>query len=129
MESLVDSSVLVALFNEKDSLHDKALKIILTAPRPLVVHEYIFLESATVLMSRADKQIADSFIMNILTNADIKILHSSESIFLLTIKHFMENKTKQLSFIDAALLALSKEYTILSFDDALNKAIKKKALN
>ncbi len=127
MESspLIDSSVLVAFFNEQDPLHGRALTTMLSAPRPLIIHEYIFLETATVLMSRADKKTADAFIHSMLTNADIKILHTSEAIFLLTIKAFTGNKTKQLSFADAALLALSKRYSILTFDDALNRAIKK----
>ena len=127
METIVDSSILVAFFNEKDPSHDRALKVMLAAPRPLIIHEYVFLETATVLMLRADKETADAFILNALTNADVRMLHGSEPLFLLAIKNFMGNKTKQLSFADSALLALSSQYKVLTFDDALNRAIKKKA--
>jgi predicted nucleic acid-binding protein len=126
-ETLMDSNVLVAFFNEDDSLHEKALKVTLAAPRPLIVHEYVVQETATILMLRAGKVLADAFILTVLGNADFSILHSTAPTFLLTIKNFIGSKTKQLSFTDSALLALSKQYSVLTFDDALNRAIKKKA--
>ncbi len=126
--TIVDTSVLVASFNEKDALHKRAVKAMDECPKPFIIHEYVLLETATVLMSRVDKQAADAFLHNALTNADSTVLHSSIPTFLLAIKSFIGNKTKQLSFTDSALLALSKEYAILTFDDALNRAIKKKSV-
>lgn len=126
-ETLIDSNVLVAFFHEDDSLHEKALKATFATPRPLIIHEYVMLETATILMLRAGKALADTFIRTVLGNADFSILHSTTPTFLLAIKSFMGSKTKQLSFADAALLALSPAYSVLTFDDALNRAIKKKA--
>jgi predicted nucleic acid-binding protein len=127
-EILIDSNVLVAFFHEDDSQHEKALKVTLAAPRPLIVHEYVVLETATILMLRAGKGIADTFIRTVLGNADFSLLHSTTPTFLLAMKSFIGHKTKQLSFVDAALLALSPAYSVLTFDEALNRAIKKKSL-
>jgi predicted nucleic acid-binding protein len=52
-------------------------------------------------------------------------MYSSMPTLLLAIKSFTGSKTKQLSLVDAALVSLSQKYTILTFDDALNRAIKK----
>ena len=126
-ETLIDSNVLIAFFHEDDALHEKAVKLMLAAPRPLIVHEYVVLETATILMLRAGKSLADAFIRTVLGNADFSMLHSTTPTFLLGIKNFIGSKTKQLSFADAALLALSPAYSVLTFDEALNRAIKKKS--
>ena len=125
--AIVDTSVLVAAFNEEDALHKRAVKVMDDCPKPFFLHEYVVLETATVLMSRINKQSADDFLDMTLTNADLRVLHSSAYLFLKTIDSFNESKNKQLSFVDSALLSLSGEYTVLTFDDALNRAIKKRA--
>jgi predicted nucleic acid-binding protein len=124
---LIDSNVLFAAFSADDSLNKRAIKAMAECPKPFIIHEYVVLETATILMLRASKALADAFINTVLKNADFSILDSSSPTFLLAIKGFLSNKTKQLSFTDAALLALSPKYSILTFDDALNRAIKKKA--
>ena len=127
--TIVDTSVLVAAFNDEDALHKRAVKVMDDCPKPFILHEYVVLETATVLMSRINKQAADDFLDMTLTNADSRVLHSSAYSFLKTIDSFTESKTKQLSFTDAALLSLSDQYSVLTFDDALNRAIKRKANN
>ena len=124
-ESFIDSSVLVGFFNEEDVLHQKALSLLESIEKPLLIHEYVALETTTLLMVRSGKPIADEFLRVLLGNADFKIVFSSEANFLLTSEVFAKNKTK-LSFTDAALLELSSTYPVLTFDEALMRAIKKR---
>lgn len=126
MGTLVDSSVLVASKNQKDALHTRAVTALKNAELPLIVHEYVLLETATVLMIRANKTTADEFVRQMLGNAAFSILFSSQIPFFAAAKTFVTERGK-LSFTDAALLSLSGLYPVLTFDDALTKAIKKKA--
>jgi predicted nucleic acid-binding protein len=127
METLVDSNVLIAFFNEKDALHERAFKACSEITGQIVVHEYILLETATILLQKSGKEIADQFIVVMLGNAAFRIFPSSESLFFTTINCFRIQKTKNLSFVDAALLSLSSYYNVLTYDEALAKAIKAQA--
>ncbi len=124
--SYIDSSVLVGFFNEKDSLHKKAQTVMQAANKPLLIHEYIALETASVLLVRAGKVTADAFLKQVLNNTNFNYVISDEVSFLEAAELFMRNKSK-LSFIDIKLLVLSRTNEVITFDDALARAIKKKA--
>ncbi len=122
--NFIDSSVLIAFFKEDDSLHERAFQVIRDGAKPVLVHEYVALETATVLMVKAGKEVADEFMKVLLTNADFKPVFSNETHFFLTAHKFIANKT-QLSFTDAALLELSAAFPVITFDKALQKAMDK----
>ncbi len=126
MGTLIDSSVLVASRNDKDLLHARAIKNLRDAELPLVIHEYVLLETATVLINRASKATADIFIRAVLGNSAFSILYSTEQDFLTVVETFTSNRMK-LSFTDTALLFLSGEYTVLTFDESLSRAIKRQS--
>jgi predicted nucleic acid-binding protein len=126
--TLVDSSVLVAFYSEEDSLHERAKKALFSAERPFVVHEYIAIETITVLMQQLGKAAADIFVDTLLHNADYEMLYMFDTGFIFAASEFRKVKTKQLSFADSALLSLAEGYTVLTFDEALNRALKKKAV-
>jgi predicted nucleic acid-binding protein len=127
METLVDSSVLVGAANSQDSLHARAVRALSECTPPIVVHEYVILECAAVLMTRADKQTADTFVKGVLQNKAIRVMWSSVPVFLSATEEFLSTKAK-ISLVDSTLLALSSEYKVLTFDEALNRAIKRKSL-
>src|SRR3989344_5333982 len=126
MAALIDSSVLVAYFNDEDALHGRARELLPSVARPLCIYEYVVLETATVLMTRASKSLADSFIRVVFGNADFQLIFSSEISFVVTTETFLASRSR-LSFTDAALLALSREYDVVTFDKALERAIKRQA--
>jgi predicted nucleic acid-binding protein len=117
MGTLVDSNVLIASRNDKDALFARAIEALEAAAKPLVLHEYVVLETATVLMVRAGKAMADDFVRFVLKNADFSLLLSSETEFLSAADTFMKTRSK-LSFADSALLSLSSQYPVLTFDKA-----------
>lgn len=126
-QMLLDSSVLVAFFNEEDAQHDRARFLMEGDHEPFLIHEYVVLETTTVLMVRVGKPLADSFVDEVLGNASFEILMSSDTAFLSAIRTFTGTKAK-LPFVDAALLDLSDMYEVVTLDEALVRAIKRRAL-
>ena len=122
MQIVVDSSVLVAALNEKDSQHERGVAEIQAAYKPIIVPEYIVAETCAVLIQKASKQLADSFVREMGSNRDFRLLFSTPEFFIATAQSFLSSRAK-LSFVDCALAVLAREHTVLTFDKALAKAI------
>lgn len=123
MATIADTSVLVAALSDDDALHERGLDILRTAERPIYVHEYIVIETVTVLAVRlAMKTIADDFIHALFQNRDLRVIPSSPAFFIAVTRYFLLTQ-KRLSFVDCALAVLAREHTILTFDKVLAKAI------
>lgn len=122
MNCIFDTNVWVALFNENDAHHEKAQQLFLQT-ESVIIPEYIILETTTILQMRASKQIADLFAEMITSTEQLEILYASDSFFHAVLKLFQKQYSKKLSFVDCALLELSANYKIYTFDEALEKAI------
>lgn len=122
MNAIFDTNVWVALFNGNDAHHDTAKQLFLQN-ESIALPEYIILETTTVLQMRASKQIADQFAQTIIATENIEILYASDLFFHAVLDLFQQQKNKKLSFVDCALLQLSDNYKIYTFDEALEKAI------
>lgn len=123
MQIVVDSSVLVAALNESDSQHERGVAEIHAASKPIVVPEYIVAETCAVLIQKANKRLADSFVREMGSNRDFRILFSTPEFFIATAQSFLSSRAK-LSFVDSALLVLSRTFDVRTFDKALAKAIR-----
>lgn len=122
---VLDSNVWIAYSYKEDTLHKKACGVMKNINTRVLLPEYILIEVSTVLAQRANKKIADLFLDRVLHNDDILILYSSPKFFDAVVKLFQTNGGKQLSFIDTALVYLSRWYSVITFDKALEKAIRK----
>ena len=118
-----DSSVWIALLNEIDSQHQKALRAFSDLRAPILLPEYVVLEVYTVLAIRVSKTQADAFLRLTSDNQDIHILLTDETFFLAVVTACQQQKYKGLSFTDTALVVLSAEHTVITFDRVLQKAI------
>ena len=124
MAVVADANVLVAAANASDSLHSRAARAIAEAAKPIYIPEYAAVEIVTVLSRTIGKDIADSFLRQLIAeNDDFEFLASSPALFAAAAHLFISQRT-HLSLVDCALLALSSEYEILTFDKALSKAIR-----
>ncbi len=121
MNSIFDTNVWVALFNEQDAHHDAAQRLF-SQDETVFIPEYVILETTTVLQLRASKQKADMFAEMIFTTEQLEVLYASDSFFLSVLTLFQQQSMK-LSFVDCALLLLSEHYKVYTFDEALEKAI------
>lgn len=121
----VDTNVLVGFWNDKDNQHQKARRLLPKATLPLIVHEYVFIETINVLIQRGTKEIANAFIQELNINKDL-VFQASD--FLLRTEAsdaFLQSSSRSLSFTDTMLLVKSKTHDVLTFDEPLAKAIAK----
>jgi len=121
---ILDSSVWVALYNESDSQHAKAVRLA-SSLSDIALPEYILLETSSILRAKAGEEVSDTFLEYSLDSAEVTVLYSSPDLLHDTVRLFRKLKNTKLSFVDAALLHLSREYEVITFDKALDKEIKK----
>ncbi|MFH1522473.1 MAG: PIN domain-containing protein [Patescibacteria group bacterium] len=120
---ILDSNIWIAFFNRKDSQHTKARKIFFTIQELVILPEYIILEVCSILTLRASKKIAEAFLEIAIYNKNVKIVLSDDSLFKNTLKLFVQYKGNKLSFVDLALVYMSKTDKIVTFDKNLKKVI------
>ena len=119
---IIDSSVWIALYNKADNQHAKAMSISATFAN-VALPEYVFLETCTLLLAKAGRDVAELFLAYALDSADVTVLHSSPEFFQATTSLFRHLTNKNLSFVDVSLLVLSESYEVITFDKALARAI------
>lgn len=122
---ILDSNIWIALFTENDSQHKKALTLFDTITTRVGIPEYVFIEVCSVLVIRASKETANTFIDTTQKNSNAQIIASDEQFLTATIDYFVQEPHPGLSFIDVSLLYLSRTHTVLTFDEQLGRAIKK----
>jgi predicted nucleic acid-binding protein len=123
---LFDTSFLVALFFDKDSLHAQAKKESYLLETLRVLPDFIISETATVLRNKVTNEESINFV-NIFTDAQNVEVKSFSLEFQSFCQEFTLSENKNLSFIDASLLALHKtgKYRVVTFDKNLKKLIDK----
>lgn len=120
--TIVDSSVWIASFLPKDTQHAKAQRA-LGKLKHVVCPEYVILEVITVLRQKREQALAAQFLDLLEQGSDATIIPSSLSLLTATIALVKRNRYPKLSFVDTALLVLSHDHDVLTFDRALTRAI------
>jgi len=123
MKVIFDSNVWIAFLNSEDSQHKKAVEIFKQNTQKVIVPEYVVLEVASILQIRSGQIVANKFLNGIEKSKNVKILLSSQGLFLKTNRLFQAQKQKKLAFVDCALLLLSSGIKVITFDKALEKEI------
>ena len=122
----LDSSYIVAYYNENDENHDKAIHLMneLTSGTygEFIISDYIFDEIVTVALIRL-KELAKIKIGN-----DVQffsnILSVEENVFDFSWDIFAKQKNTKFSFTDCSIIALMREYKIrdiATFDEDFKK--------
>lgn len=122
--TILDTSVWIALFHKEDSQHKKALALT-TKLKEIVVPEYVILEVCTVLRAKAGGGVAEQFLEYALNSDNVTVLYSDSKLFGGTTKLFQHTHSKKLSFVDTALLYLSRTHDVVTFDKELARAIER----
>ncbi|MEK7200743.1 MAG: PIN domain-containing protein [Patescibacteria group bacterium] len=120
---IIDSSFLIAFYNEEDNQHTEALKIIdKLSDKFVLLHPYVVEEVATVLTYKSDVSTTKKFLDNVVNseNVTIPLVNIKEEI-----KFFLK-LNKRISFTDSTLIKLSKEKNIpiLTFDKQIISILK-----
>ena len=119
---ILDSSVWIAFLYREDSQHEKAKKV-LEASRndEIVIPEYVLIEVASMLKRKRYEREAKKFVAEAIAREEHSFLHAATLVHE-TVDLFCKRNDK-LSFVDTALLVLSRQYRIITFDTALRKAL------
>ncbi len=122
---VIDSSVLVALYNSGDSLHQKAVEIFQELDaQVLIIHPYVIQETATVLAYKLGQKVAVKFLNDIedAVNVIIPSMEIRDNILC-----FIEVK-KKISFTDAVIIDLAKSLNakLITFDRQMLKLFNSK---
>ena len=127
---LIDSSVLVSLYNPQDGQHQKAKRLIKSLAKKEVeffIHPLVILEILTVLKQRGPAKVFKE-VKEYLFNPTLYTL-LKEKFFLqpddFVFRIFEENKN--ISLVDAKLIevAFLKNFTLLTLDKNLQKVAKR----
>lgn len=119
--TIIDSSVWVAYLYKADSQHEKARALVHSINAP-VVPEYILLEVTTILRLKKQEVVLNEFI-KLATTDSVYIPASNLGIEVASC--LADTKYKKLSFVDVALVLLSKKYLVATFDKELQKLLTK----
>lgn len=121
--TVFDTNVWVATMNSADSLHEQAVQELERVARPVILPEYVLVETCSVLALRAGKNVADKFVHYALDNAEIELMYSSEAMTRKSAAFFLSHPHRGLSFVDVFLLLLSQSYDVITYDKQLQKSI------
>ena len=127
-----DSNFFIALFHAGDSLYSHAQHIAKTIDVhriPLVISNFIFLETVTVLAQRRGTSVARQAGLYLLSSPNIELIHIDVSLQHETWELFQAAGNKNISFVDFSTIAVMRAESIqkiLTFDQADFKKLQKK---
>lgn len=122
--TILDSNVWIALFNTTDSQHEKAMALRHTLSFPILLPEYVVGEVCTILLQKTTKEHVEEFLEYAINSQDIELALSYQEFFFDVVAAFRRYPGQDISFVDCALLLLSRSHTIVTFDQQLKKAIR-----
>lgn len=118
---VLDSSVWVAFLHDTDSQHSQALNLLDRIGENVTIPEYVLIEVATTLKRKKKANEAKKFVHRVLNEQPQSFL-PADSLVHEAAELFRE-RSDNLSFTDTALLVLSGQYRVITFDRHLQKAI------
>ncbi|MCA1812806.1 MAG: PIN domain-containing protein [Halobacteriales archaeon] len=123
---VVDTSFIVARKNKRDAHHARAVAAWpeVMSLAPLLVHEYVFLETINVVVRRLGLAQAIDAGRELLESAEVEVVPASPR-FPESWESFAGQRGSDLSLADAALVSLAKERAaphIATFDQGFRKA-------
>lgn len=122
---ILDSSVWIAYLHQEDSQYDKAIKTVDSLTDPVIVPVEVLSEVGTILKSKGREDLAKRFVSEVVSGQSIPLLVPDEDTVRRVASTFLSRSGDKLSFADTALLVLSQEYRIITFDKHLQKAIER----
>ncbi len=124
----VDTSALVALFNEDDTLYDKAVKgleMIKSRRLRVVISDFVFSETVTTALARAGHRTAVTVGEFILSSAIVDFIWLDEAQKRRAWDYFKRHDDKRFSFTDCTSFVLMDELKIkryFGFDEDFKRA-------
>ncbi len=109
----VDTGFLLALAQPNDALHPRALDWSAILSEPLLVTEYVLVETVNNLSKRADRPRASQILKMISQDADHEIIHASRELFVARLRLHGERSAKDWSLTDCISFQVMREHGII----------------
>lgn len=121
---LVDSNVIIAFFRKEEEDYGSAEQL-LSEMKGFVVSDYVLSEVVTILRLKEGVKIAAKAASLLKWNQNVDIIQVNNFELEETLHCFLRSK-KNISFVDASLIVLSKKRNLklVTFDKDLLKSIK-----
>ncbi len=123
---IIDSSVLVAFYNEKDVHHEKAVEIIKTLDKETsFISDYIINETISVALRKIGLKKAKGIAEFLMNKRNLIVTYTMQEDFKEIIEIF-KNQNDNLSFVDCHLMWMTKTLglEVASFDKNLLTKVK-----
>lgn len=124
--AVVDTGVLIAAFNRRDSLHRPGWDILQAADRgdiePLTVHDFVLAETLNHLNRKVSSPSARDALRRLEASDGFRLLRLSDVVYSVGKNDIFPNEAG-LSFVDALTIAFMREHKIhvlYSFDDGFD---------
>jgi len=122
---ILDTSIFVAFFHDKDIHHEEAAEIFKKAEkRKIIISDFLLNEIITVLLRKTGLKKTKKILDFLLNDETLVIRHTSRDEFFEIVDIF-KNQNDHLSFVDCSILWLSDQYglDVATFDKELEKEI------
>ncbi|OGJ50074.1 hypothetical protein A2335_03560 [Candidatus Peregrinibacteria bacterium RIFOXYB2_FULL_32_7] len=121
---ILDANVWIAFFNKDDSQHKKAVTIFECIGEIVHMPEYVLIEILTILKLKVNKKVVSNFLEFLNDCLGVEIFYTQRDVLKKVMYFFGRKYYQKLSFVDQYLLYLSKYAKIITFDKALNRALR-----
>lgn len=121
---VLDTNIWYAHLSKDDYRHAKAEKLFDAIDDDILIPEYVLSELCTLLARKKRKDAANQFIEVAENNEHIELLPSSPQFFSEVRTFFQSIQSSRLSFVDVALIVLSRSFRVHTFDATLYKRLK-----
>lgn len=125
---ILDSNVLIAFYNESDSLYEKALAVMkATSATNRVISDLVFAEIGTVLLIKTKQTSFVSKLLGNMLSGKVENIHVSiitKQLLTQTLEVFSNQKRQDLSFEDCSVISLARQAgikRIATFDKVLRR--------
>lgn len=125
---IVDTSVFIAAYDERDPKRLKALEMIKEAEKgKMFVSDYIINETATVALRKIGLEKTRKIVDTLMNSEKIIVGYTTQEDFVHIIEIF-KNQSDNLSFVDCSIIWMAKTLNqeVASFDNNLLAEIKQK---
>ena len=123
---IVDTSALISLLSDTDSLHDEAVALaenLRELRRPLIIPAEVLAETLTVLRPRLGNRATMTIGNELLTSADIAVIPTPREVLELTLTK-LQRQTGNASYIDCLVMVTADQYrtrSVFGFDETFRK--------
>lgn len=123
---LVDTSTLISLLSENDSLHEQAVTLaraLRQAQQPLIIPTEVLAETLNVLRPRLGNETTVAIATELLSSPDFSVAPTKREVLHLTLQK-LRAQTGNASYIDCLVMASADYYEtdqIFGFDETFHK--------